>query len=294
MKELNVSLVRCLVDHQFPEWKGLPILPVAMSGWDNRTFHLGESMLVRMPSAEEYALQVEKEHKWLPKLAPHLPLSIPIPLAMGEPGDGYPWKWSIYRWLEGESAASANIMDLSDFASHLAKFLRALQRIDASHGPEPGLHSFYRGGSLSVYDAETRRATEVLKGKIDVDAVIDVWESALRTTWDKEPVWVHGDVSAGNLLVKDGILSAVIDFGQLAVGDPACDLAIAWTFFEGKSRKVFRDGLKLDDATWARGRAWTLWKAIVVAADFTNPNNAESRKCWGIIDEVLEEHKRKK
>lgn len=289
---IDVSLVRRLVDHLFPQWKGLPIFPVAESSWDNRTFHLGENMLVRMPSAAEYALQVEKEQKWLPKLAPSLPISIPIPLAMGEPGKGYPWKWSIYRWLEGESAASAPIADLSDFAVSLAQFLRALQSIDANGGPAPGLHSFYRGGSLSVYDAETRKAIAALTGQIDVDAATEVWETALATSWSKTPVWVHGDISEGNLLVKEGRLSGVIDFGQLAVGDPACDLAITWTLFEGKSRQAFRDHLSLDEATWARGRGWTLWKALLVAAGFTNPGNAESKKCWRIIDEVLADHKR--
>jgi aminoglycoside phosphotransferase (APT) family kinase protein len=284
---IDVPLVRRLVDHQFPQWKRLSILPVAVSGWDNRTFHLGENMLVRLPSAAEYALQVEKEHKWLPKLAPSLPVAIPIPLAMGEPGEGYPWKWSIYRWLEGEPAASAPIADLSNFAVSLAQFLRALQNIDASGGPAPGLHSFYRGGPLSVYDAETRKAIVALTGKIDVDAATEVWKTALATSWNKTPVWVHGDMSEGNLLVKEGRLSGVIDFGQLAVGDPACDLAITWTFFKGKSRQAFRDHILLDEETWARGRAWTLWKALIVAAGFTNPNNAESGKCWRIIDEVL-------
>lgn len=289
---IDVSLVRRLIDRQFPQWKDLSILPVAVSGWDNRTFHLGEDMVVRIPSAPEYALQVEKEHKWLPKLAPFLPVSIPTPLAMGEPGDGYPWKWSIYRWLEGESAVSAPIADLSDFAASLAEFLRALQSIDASGGPAAGLHSFYRGGSLSIYDAETRKAIATLKGKIDVHAITEVWETALATTWHKTPVWVHGDMSEGNVLVKEGRLSAVIDFGQLAVGDPACDLAMTWTFFKGKSRQAFRDHLMLDDATWARGRAWALWKALIVAAGFTNPNNTESEKCWRIIDEVLADQKR--
>ncbi|MBS0649403.1 MAG: aminoglycoside phosphotransferase family protein [Verrucomicrobia bacterium] len=289
---IDVPLVRRLVDHQFPQWKGLSIFPVAVSGWDNRTFHLGENMIVRMPSAAEYALQVEKEQKWLPKLAPSLPVSIPTPLAIGEPGESYPWKWSIYRWLEGESAASAPITDLSEFAVSLAHFLNALQSIDASGGPAPGLHSFYRGGSLSTYDAETRKAMLALSGQMDVDAITEVWVTALATSWNKTPVWVHGDVSEGNLLIKEGRLSSVIDFGQLAVGDPACDLAMTWTFFKGKSRQAFRQHLLLDDATWARGRGWALWKALIVAAGFKNPHNAESAKCWHIMDEVLADYKR--
>lgn len=292
-RELRIdeALVRRLVTTQFPQWKDLAIRPVALSGWDNRTFHLGEHMLVRMPSAAVYAAQVEKEQQWLPKLAPFLPLPIPVPLAIGEPAEEYPWHWSIYRWLEGESAASAPIADLCNFATDLAHFLLALQNINPTDGPLSGPHSFYRGGPLKTYDTETRQAIAVLKGKIDVDTVTEVWETALATTWQETPVWIHGDISAGNLLVKEGKLSAVIDFGQLAVGDPACDLAITWTLFEGKSREIFRATLPLDPDTWARGRAWTLWKALIMAAGLTDSNAVEAREPWHIIDEVLAEHK---
>lgn len=289
---IDTALVRHLIDSQFPQWKDLTIQPVALSGWDNRTFHLGENMLVRMPSALDYELQIEKEQQWLPKLAPLLPLSIPVPLAMGKPSENYPWKWSIYRWIDGQSANHSQIADLSDFAKSLAKFLLALERIDATDGPLPGLHSFHRGGNLNHYDEEVRQAIITLEDRLDVKASIEVWEAALMTTWDKAPVWVHGDISAGNLLIQQGQLSAVIDFGQLAVGDPACDLAITWTLFKDNSREIFRKALQLDSDTWARGRAWTLWKALVVAAGFTDPNNTESKQCWRIIDEVLEDHKR--
>jgi aminoglycoside phosphotransferase (APT) family kinase protein len=288
---INVTLVQSLIAKQFPHWKNLAIQPVALSGWDNRTFHLGENMLVRMPSAENYAVQVEKEHYWLPKLAPLLPLSIPAPLAIGEPGEGYPWKWSIYRWLEGESAATAKITDLSQFAASLAQFLLAFQRIDSAGGPCPGWHSFYRGGELKNYDPEVREALVALEGKIDVQAANHLWEAALASSWQRLPIWVHGDISAENLLVKDGNLSAVIDFGQLTVGDPACDLAIAWTMFYGKSREIFRSLLPLDKETWIRGRAWTLWKALIIAAGLTNTNAIENQQYWRIIDEVLADHK---
>lgn len=291
---IDDTLVRRLVDNQFPQWKNLPVKPVAVSGWDNRTFHLGEYMLVRLPSAEHYAAQVEKEQHWLPKLAPFLPLPIPDPIAKGEPGDGYPWKWSIYRWLPGEAVASTPFIDLSDFASDLGQFLVALQSINSADGPLPGPHSFYRGGALSTYDEETRKALACLKGKINIDAATEVWESALATTWEHSPVWVHGDISAGNLLVREGRLSAVIDFGQLTIGDPACDLAIAWTLFKDESREVFRRILPLDAGTWARGRGWTLWKALIVAADLTNNNAAEAKEPWRIIDEILTDHQRNK
>lgn len=243
MSSLNVAidttLVRQLIASQFPGWKDLPIEPVALSGWDNRTFHLGKDMSVRLPSADDYELQIEKEHRWLPTLAPNLPLPTPVPLAMGRPGHGYPWKWSIYRWLEGQSANSAPIRDLTEFAVDLAHFLKALQAIDTTGGPPPGLHSFYRGGSLSVYDADTRQAIATLRNKIDATSAMALWEAALSTSWANLPVWVHGDISAGNLLIKEDKLSAVIDFGQLAIGDPACDLAINWTLFHGNSRDAF-------------------------------------------------------
>lgn len=284
---INVSLVRRLIAAQFPQWKNLLVQPVKVGGWDNRTFHLGDQMLVRLPSAEEYAMKVEKEQMWLPRLAPLLPLQIPEPLEMGEPGDGYPWRWSIYRWIEGDTAASASIADLGDFATSLAQFLIALQRIDTTDGPLPGPHNFYRGGALATYDGETRQAIATLKGKIDIDAATNVWEGALATSWHGSPVWVHGDVSAGNLLVKEGKLNAVIDFGGLAVGDPACDLAITWTLFEGKSREAFCNLLLLDAGTWARGRAWTLWKALIVYAALPGTNPLERENARRVIEEVL-------
>lgn len=288
---INETLVHRLVTAQFPQWKDLPIRPVTHSGWDNRTFRLGEHMLVRMPSAEDYALQVEKEQQWLPKLAPELPLPIPVPLGLGAPTNDYPWKWSIYSWLPGETASASRIIDLSDFATDLTHFLTALQHIDATNGPPPGQHSFYRGGSLATYDNETRQAIAALKGKIDTNAAIEIWEAALSTKWINPPVWVHGDISIGNLLVQNGRLSAVIDFGQLTVGDPACDLAITWTFFNGKSRNAFRSALSLDNATWARGRGWALWKALIVCAELTGTNPLEIENSRRVIDEILTDYK---
>lgn len=289
---IDALLVRRLIAKQFPQWVDLSIKPVAVGGWDNRTFHLGDQMLVRMPSAEEYAMKVEKEQLWLPRLAPLLPLSIPTPLAMGEPGEGYPWRWSIYRWIEGETAAFTHIADLNDFAIHLAKFLIALQRIDTTDGPLPGPGNFSYIGGLAVYDDETRRAIAILKNKIDSVVATQIWERALETTWKRAPVWVHGDISAGNLLVQKGKLSAVIDFGGLAIGDPACDLVIAWKFFQGKSREVFRERLLLDIGTWDRARGWALWKALIVEAGLTNTNAVEIAQSWRTLEEVLADYKR--
>ena len=262
---INVSLVSRLVSAQFPQWAALPIKPVEADGWDNRTFRLGEHRTVRLPSAPAYSAQVEKEHRWLPRLAPLLPLPIPVPLALGAPAAGYPWHWSIYRWLEGEIATIERIADMRQFATALAQFLVALQQIDPTDGPPPGRHNFYRGGSLAIYDAETRQATAALAGRVDADAVTAVWEAALKATWHGPSVWVHGDVSAGNLLVNGGRLSAVIDFGCLAVGDPACDLTIAWTLLSGESREVFRSTLPLDDRDLG---AWS-WLGAVEGPDYT-------------------------
>ncbi|MBN1877037.1 MAG: aminoglycoside phosphotransferase family protein [Anaerolineae bacterium] len=287
---INTSLVGRLVASQFPQWAELPIKPVALSGWDNRTFHLGENMLVRLPSAARYREQVEKEQCWLPQLAPRLPLPIPTPLAMGLPAYGYPWHWSIYRWLEGEPAAVERIADLRRFARDLAQFLAALQRIDPAGGPPPGRHNFWRGGPLTTYDADTRRAIAILNDEIDTGAAIAVWKTALKSTWHGSPVWIHGDVAVGNLLVKGGQLCAVIDFGSSGVGDPACDMVIAWTLLKGESREAFRTILQVDDGTWARGLGWALWKALITLVEYRNTNPAKARDARRVIAEVQEDY----
>jgi aminoglycoside phosphotransferase (APT) family kinase protein len=260
---IDEQLARRLIDRQFPQWAGLPIAAVEFGGVDNRTFRLGEDMTVRLPSGEWYALQVAKEQRWLPRLAPQLPLPIPAPLAKGEPDAGYPFSWSVYRWLEGENASAGTIGDMTAFATTLASFLRALRGADVTGGPAPGRHNFYRGGPLSTYADETVRAIASLGEAIDTDAVTTVWDDAVAATWNGEPVWFHGDVAAGNLLVRDGRLAAVIDFGTSGVGDPACDVVIAWTLLDGSSRDAFRRGLGVDPATWSRGRGWALWKALI-------------------------------
>lgn len=283
---IDIPLVRHLITMQFPEWADLEIKPVESSGWDNKTFHLGKHMTVRLPSHSDYSDQVEKEQYWLPKLAPQLPLPISMPLAMGKPDVGYPLNWSIYKWLDGSIASINQITNLRQFASTLAEFLSALQQCDATGGPLAGEHNFYRGGDLATYDAETRQAIATLDDKSYAKATTTVWNLALASTWQYPPVWVHGDIAIGNLLVNNGQLSAVIDFGQLGIGDPACDLAIAWTLFIGESRDAFRATLKLDSATWARGRGWALWKALCWAFP------GEKRIDWRVVDEVLTDHQR--
>ncbi|MBN1641560.1 MAG: aminoglycoside phosphotransferase family protein [Anaerolineae bacterium] len=288
--DIDASLARHLVAAQFPQWADLAVRAVDPGGWDNRTFRLGEDMSVRLPSAERYAAQVAKEQAWLPRLASHLPLPIPTPLAMGDPSSDYPWHWSVYRWIEGEPAAIERIADLCRFAVDLAQFLNALQRIDPDGGPPAGAHNFHRGGPLAVYDGETRDALSALGGEIDATAATAVWEAALRATWHGPSVWVHGDVSTGNLLVREGRLSAVVDFGSSGVGDPACDTVIAWTLFSGASREAFRAALPLDDATWARGRGWALWKALITVAESFRTAPARAREARRVIEHVLADH----
>ncbi|MCG5435593.1 aminoglycoside phosphotransferase family protein [Micromonospora foliorum] len=284
---IDETLVRRLVAEQFPRWADLPVRPVEVDGWDNRTFHLGEEMSVRLPSGAGYALQVAKEQRWLPVLGPQLPVEIPVPLAHGRPGAGYPYPWSVYRWIDGRTARAERIDDLSRFATDLAAFLRALRRVDATDGPAPGPHSAWRGGPLSTYDAETRAAIETHRDRVPVGVVTDIWQAALDATWTGPAVWFHGDVADGNLLVHDGRLAAVIDFGCSGVGDPACDTVIAWTLLHGPSRAAFRAALGLDDATWARGRGWALWKALITLDD-RDPTKAEG--AGQVLGELLAEH----
>ena len=205
-------------------------------------------------------------------LAPQLPLPIPTPVAQGEPDEGYPYRWSVYRWLEGSLAASAPIADPVAFATDLAGFLRALAAVDATGGPEPGQHNFFRGGPLAYYEREALEAIERLGDEIPRDAVQRTWADAMASEWERDPVWFHGDVATGNLLVRDpplgakapsGRLAAVLDFGSSGVGDPACDMAIAWTFLSGAARDRFRAERGVDAGTWSRGRGWTLWKSLI-------------------------------
>src|SRR2546421_8934588 len=286
---ITPALVSRLVAAQFPRWADLPITRMEVDGNDNTTFRLGEEMSVRLPNAERYVAQVDKEHRWLPVLAGHLPLPIPQPLAKGAPGGGYPWPWSVYRWLGGAPASVQPIGDEVQLATALADFLAALYRIDPAGGPPAGRDNFFRGAPLATYDAETRNAIGMLRRHIDSGAATDLWEASLAATWNGSAVWIHGDVSAENLLVELGQLSAVIDFGCAAVGDPACDTTIAWTFFSGDSREAFRAQLPVDEATWVRGRGWALWKALITLIKDLKTNPQGAATCRRIIENVIAE-----
>lgn len=285
--ETDASLVRRLLKGQFPQWADLPIKRIESAGTDNAIYRLGDDMAVRLPRIHWAIEQVDKEHRWLPRIAPLLPLAIPDPLAKGAPGEGYPWDWSIQRWLEGENATVEAPADLCQAATGLAKFIIALQRIDPTGGPPAG-----RGVPLVLRDAAMRAAIAEVRGLLDADAVTAAWEAALEAPeWDRPPVWVHGDLLPGNLLVERGRLSAVIDFGGLGVGDPACDLMIAWSLFSGESREVFRAALGVDNATWVRGRGHALSQAIIFIPYYLDTNPAGVRIARRVVDEVLAEHK---
>ncbi|MDQ2727876.1 MAG: aminoglycoside phosphotransferase family protein [Actinomycetota bacterium] len=289
--EITAGLVVELVAAQFPGWAGLPVRPVERDGWDNRTFRLGDELSVRLPRTKHYAAQAAKEHRWLPVLAPRLPLAIPQSLALGSPTDPFPWPWSVRRWLPGDPLTADRVRDLSELANDLAEFLVALQSVDTVGGPAPGAHNFGRGGPIGVYDEQTRKAIASLSTEIDGHRASTVWEKATGTTWDRPGVWVHGDISPSNLLVADGRLGAVIDFGGCAVGDPACDLTVAWTAFSDGARTTFLSRLGLDHATVARARGWALWKALITLAQ--GPSAAETARIqfgwhWPVL-ELLEQ-----
>ena len=271
MMDITVDLAKKLIFEQFPQWSHLEIKAVKNSGHDNRTFHLGDDLTIRLPSGKEYEPQIQKEAKWLPVLAQHLSLPITAPVAKGKPTPEYPLAWSINRWLVGETVTHTNV-DLQKFAIELARFLKELEAINAENGPQAGAHNFYRGGDLAVYIEEFEQALTQLPAGPQRNHYQDIWTTALATKWEKKPVWVHGDIAVGNLLVNDGHLSGVIDFGILGTGDPACDLVMAWTFFDSKSRKAFKEEMGLGDTTWQRGKGWALWKALIT------PDDAVSKK----------------
>jgi aminoglycoside phosphotransferase (APT) family kinase protein len=271
----DASLVGRLIASQFPEWADLPVEPARDRGTDNALYRLGDAMVARLPRIPQAASALDKECDWLPKLAPLLPLPVPVPLAKGMPADGYPWEWAVYRWLEGETAIVEPVKDLDQAASDLVQFVSALQRVDSADGPPPGKHNGFRGEPLAARDEAVRISIAALGDEIDAGAVTAVWEAALRApVWQRPPVWIHGDLDARNLLVVEGRISAVIDFGCLGVGDPACDVMVAWKVLTADTRDRFRAALEIDEATWVRSRGWALSQALGALSYYTLETNA--------------------
>jgi aminoglycoside phosphotransferase (APT) family kinase protein len=287
--DTDVPLVRRLLAAQFPQWAALPLEPVSSAGTVNAIYRLGEDMAVRLPRVPWAFGGVEKEQRWLPKLAPHLPLAVPVPLAQGAPGDDFPWPWSVLRWLEGETWSIDRVGDLCAAAAALAQFVTALRGIDAADGPSPARAE--RGSPLADRDALVREAIAALEGEVDTGAVSAAWQVALEApAWDGPPVWFHGDLLPVNLLVVAGRLSAVIDFEVMGVGDPSCDLMPAWMLFSGESRDVFRTTLSVDEASWARGRGWALSVALIALPYYRETNPAFANHARYVIGEVLADH----
>lgn len=290
----DLELARRLVAGQFPQWAALPVREVEHSGWDNRTYRLGDELTIRLPRSRHYREQVAKEQHWLPILAPQLPLPIPRPVARGKPGPGYPHDWSVYAWLEGTPATREQIGDLVGFARQLGEFLVALRACSAVGGPLPGQHNWWRGGPLTRYLAEARTAFAAVADELttaEVGAAAAILDEAVATRWPGPPVWFHGDVAFGNLLVRDGRLAAVIDFGTSGIGDPACDVVLAWTLLSGAARITYADALGLDHDTWSRGRGWGLWKALIVLAGNRTCDEptalAEAAESRRVLHEIL-------
>lgn len=283
--ETDVPLVRRLLAAQFPQWGDLPIVSVDSYGTDHDIYRLGDDRSVRMPRIGWATSQAAKEAHWLPRLAPHLPLAVPVQLAVGRPGEGYPFDWSIYEWLPGDNA-NGTIDDLERAAVDLAGFIAALREIDTAGAPSRGRGS--RGSPLVENDDAVRRSIAALGDRIDRTAALRSWQESLDAApWTGPEVWLHGDLLAGNLLVVDGRLSAAIDFGGLNVGDPACDLQPAWNIFAGASRARFRAELAVDDDSWLRGRGWVLCQAVNALPYYWDTNPGIVRQTGHALAQVL-------
>ncbi|MDQ0760640.1 aminoglycoside phosphotransferase family protein [Streptomyces canus] len=254
--DIDTELVSGLIADQFPRWGELPVTRVDSAGTDNAMYRLGDDMVVRLPRLPGGGYQVDFEQRWLPVLAPHLPLAVPEPLAKGEPGRGYGLPWGVYRWLAGDNAYDSPIAELAEAAVELGRFVTALRAVDATGGP-----ASYRAGPLHLCDDDTRLAIRDLgaHGILDATRATALADEAVRLPhWDRAPVWLHADLLPGNLLTANGRLTAVIDFGCFGTGEPTADTLPAWTLFTGESRRLFREAAEFDDATWERGRAWAL------------------------------------
>ena len=285
--ETSPHLVRRLLEGQMPEWAGLAIELVVSYGTDHDIYRLGEQLAVRLPRISWATGQAAKEAKWLHRLAPHLPLAIPVQLAMGRPAAGYPFSWSVYEWVPGEDA-SRGLDDLNAAAIDLAAFVKALRQVDPSAAPQRQRGE--RGGPLAERDQPVRRSIEALGSRIDAAAALKSWEESLvAEPWTGDEVWVHGDLLAGNLLTTGGRLSAVIDWGGLNVGDPACDLMPAWSIFAGGSQDRFRAELDVDAQSWIRGRGWALSQAVMALPYYWDTNPGMVKQALRTLDQILED-----
>lgn len=285
--DVDESLVRRLLAAQFSRWAHLPLTPVESPGTVNALYRLGGDMVVRIPLRPTVVGEdLEKESTWVPRLAPLLPVPVPLVLGEGAPSDDYPGRWAVARWLDGDNPEVDRLARPDALARDLAEFVAAYRSIDVAGGPPA-----YRGGPLASQDRQTRGAIAELAGMVDTDAATAVWDETMRTPdWQGPPVWVHADLMPGNLLVRDGRLGAVIDLGTTGVGDPACDLIVAWNLLPPGARDVFRAAVDVDEDTWARGRGRALSMALIQLPYYQVTNPAMASNARHVIGEVLADH----
>nr|WP_251692742.1 aminoglycoside phosphotransferase family protein [Streptomyces sp. CHD11] len=287
---IDAALARRLVDAQFPQWAALPLELLDPAGLDHVIYRLGDELAVRLPRHAGAIGQARKESRWLPLLAPHLPLTIPAPVGVGEPAFGYPWPWAVSRWLDGEVATVETLADSATAAVELARFLTALQGFPPPEAVTGAgrLPEDLTGGPPADRDTATRAAIARVDGVFDAGAMTRLWDAALDAPlWHGPPVWFHGDFHTGNLLTHGGRLSAVLDFGGLGVGDPARDLMIAFTLMTARSRAVFREALGVDEATWLRGRGWALATGLNAYTSYAAVNPGIAAQTSRQITEAL-------
>ncbi|HFK1407413.1 aminoglycoside phosphotransferase family protein [Bacillus thuringiensis] len=277
--KIEERLVRRLLVDQFPRWAELPLRKVEPVGTVNAVFRLGDEYSIRLARREGPTTPGGREFLWLPKIAPLVPLEIPVPIAQGRPNNEYPWFWEIHSWLKGETVP-IEALDEMQAARDLAEFVLALQQVDPTGGP------LGRGIPLAQRDKDFRYWLARFNGDPAVSAV---WESALSAPpWNGPPVWHHGDLDVRNWLVRDKRISGVIDWGTMGIGDPACDVMVAWKLHSPEARDVFLDATLTDDATLARARGWVVSQAVAILAYYTPQNNPtlyNEAKSW--LDLVL-------
>jgi len=286
---IDNNFVKKLIDIQFPEYNNLPIKAVKEQGWDNRTYRLGKNKLIRLPSAEYYSIKILKEQKYLPLIAPYLTTNISKPIKIGNPSSFYPFNFAIYKWIEGTSANLLKFTDkkLEIIATDLAIFLNELHSINNLEGPSPGKHNGWGGAELNLFDSDSKNQINELHNIINKTKSLDLWEKAKNSKWNKNPVWIHGDFYFGNFLIKNNELTGVIDFGGMAKGDPAKDLAIAWTFLRNESRENFKNKIIYDLDTWIRAKGWVLWKATFELCKTQDKSSEYAKSQIRIINDVL-------
>ncbi len=289
-RSLELGEVRELISSQFPQWSELSLQEVSSAGTDHELVRLGNDKLIRLPRVDWAAGQADKEFRWLPVLAPALPLPIPEPIAVGRPTEYYPWNWSIYGWLEGSNAKLQPPSDLNEAASVLAKFTHRLHSLDASNGPAAGSHNFRRGVPLQQLDETVRRCLDQLGSRIISGPILSLWHQALQSPPSTRATWIHGDLHAGNMLTQDGRISAVIDFGGLGVGDPACDLIVAWNLLDNEAREVYQQQIPCDDATWSRGRGWAVYTALIALPYYWDSNPSIVEDSWNTLSRLFPDH----